>query len=91
MIFLIKYWKYFALVALILGILSSLWYYGHEKYNAGFSACKTEYETKLIAANEHIKARKKVIRHETSSLDRASIVAELCSSGWVRSSEGCPD
>lgn len=75
----------------IIALFSGLWYYGHVKYNSGYGSCKSEYEEKLIAANEQIKIRKKIIKHETQGLDRDGVVAELCRNGWVRDPENCPN
>lgn len=50
MIFLIRYWKYIAIVLAVLTLLGALWGYGHTKYKEGFKACQSEQQAAEIKA-----------------------------------------
>lgn len=52
MIFLIRYWKYIALILAVLSVLGGLWYYGHTKYRQGWDECTTEQEKAEIKSKE---------------------------------------
>lgn len=52
MIFLIRYWKYIALVLAVLSLLGALWYYGHTKYRQGYEQCTTEQAKAEIKSKE---------------------------------------
>jgi len=56
----------------------------------GYDQAMAEVFQAQQEANEKLRKKKKVIRHETQNMDRDAIVRELCSSGWVRTPANCP-
>lgn len=88
--FALKYWKYFALVGIILGAYGGLRYYGSVQWHAGYNAAMQEFKDAQEDANQKVITQKKVIKHETSTLDRAGIIKQLCDSQWVRTPKDCP-
>lgn len=88
--FIIKYRFPLAVFATLCALAASLIYMRHAAYNDGERACTAKYEQAVAKADEEIKTRKKVIRHETQNLDRDGLIVELCRHGWVRDTENCP-
>lgn len=65
-------------------------WYGSHKYHQGYDKAMQDVATAQAEANSKVTAKKRTIKHETQNLDRAGIIRELCSSGWVRDFENCP-
>lgn len=71
MVFVLKYWKYIAVLGLVLSLWGALLFYGHIQYKKGEAVCTAKYEAeKQEAINENIKIRKKqdsAIRPDTDA------------------------
>jgi len=94
MIFLIKYWKPIAL-ALAIGALligGNIWWSNTKSglIKQGYDQAMEEVRIKQEEANTKIRERKKVAQHETQTLDRPAIIAELCARNELRDAGNCP-
>lgn len=69
MIFLIRYWKYIALVLAVLSVLSALWYYGHTKYRQGYEAAMSEVATAKAEADEQTRKKQSEIRKSSQKVE----------------------
>lgn len=92
-IWLIKYLPHILIVVIAVGAF--LW--GQHAWNgykadlvqSGYDRAMADVKIAQEQANEKLRQKKKVIKHETP-YDRDLIVRELCTNNWVRNPEHCP-
>ncbi len=88
-IWLITHWRLIMALGIAATIVGGYFYLERSIRKDERAACVAEHEAALIAKNEQIKTVKRTVKHETQSLDRDAIVAELCKRQWVRGGTGC--
>lgn len=66
MMFLLKYWKYIALILAVLTLLGALWAYGHTKYRQGYETAMSEVATAKAEADEKTRKKQSEIRKQSA-------------------------
>lgn len=66
MIFLIRYWKYIALVLALLSVFGALWAYGHTKYREGYETAMSEVAVAKAEADEETRKKQAEIRKQSA-------------------------
>lgn len=86
-VWLLKYWRFLAAGAAVLGVLAALWYIHRNIYQNGYKACQAAYETAAAKAAANAHSLTKDVSHETSRMDDAAIDADLARLGILRRTE----
>ncbi len=77
--FVLRYWRYIALILALLTALGALWYYGHTKYRQGWDECALKQEKAEI---EGVKTREET-RHEINRYSPSDVDKRLIAR-WLR-------
>lgn len=65
MIFLIRYWRYIALVFALLAVLGALWQFGRVQYRKGYDTAMSDVAKAKVIADEKTRTKQKTIRKES--------------------------
>lgn len=69
MIFLIKYWRYIALILAVLAALGALWQFGRVQYQKGYDTAMSEVAKAKVIADEKTRTKQKTIIKKTQKVE----------------------
>ena len=72
--FVLRYWRYIALILALLTALGALWYYGHTKYRQGWDECALKQEkAEIEGVKTNVEIKNKNNRVAISDIDKRLI------------------